>query len=69
MKYIFIALIKFYRRAISPLKKPCCRFEPSCSLYALEAFERYGVFKGLFLSVKRVLKCHPFCSGGYDAVP
>lgn len=66
MKIIFIAIIKFYRKYISPYKKPCCRFYPTCSQYALEAFTKYGCIKGGYLSVKRILKCHPFHEGGYD---
>lgn len=64
-----ILLIKFYRNFISPLKQPCCRFQPTCSQYALEAFEKYGFLKGMYLAVRRVLKCHPFHKGGYDPVP
>ncbi|MBQ1941389.1 MAG: membrane protein insertion efficiency factor YidD [Selenomonadaceae bacterium] len=66
MKKILIHIIKFYRKRISPLKKPCCRFYPSCSSYALEAVTKYGALKGSFLAVKRILKCHPFNAGGYD---
>lgn len=66
MKYVLIWIVKFYRRFISPLKKPCCRFYPTCSEYALEALTKYGAFKGTYLAVKRVLKCHPFNKGGYD---
>ncbi len=66
MKKILIGIIKFYRKKISPLKKPCCRFYPTCSTYALEAITKYGVLKGGFLAIKRVLKCHPFNAGGYD---
>ncbi len=69
IKKFFIIIIKIYRKYISPLKKPCCRFTPTCSEYALEAFERYGALKGLYLSIKRILRCHPFCDGGYDPVP
>lgn len=69
IKKILISFIKFYRKYISPLKKPCCRFTPTCSEYALEAFEKYGALKGLYLSIKRILRCHPFCEGGYDPVP
>ncbi len=69
MKHLFIALIKLYRRFISPLKSPSCRFVPSCSMYALTAFQKYGVFKGLYLSVRRILRCHPWSKGGYDPVP
>ena len=66
MKKILIYLIKFYRRFISPLKKPCCRFYPTCSEYFMQAVEKYGAFKGSRLGIKRILKCHPFNSGGYD---
>lgn len=69
IRKFFIGLIKFYRKFISPFKKPCCRFTPTCSEYAVEAFEKYGVIKGLYLSVKRILRCNPFCKGGYDPVP
>ena len=69
MKKFFVYFIKFYQKAISPLKKPCCRFMPTCSNYAIEAFETHGVVKGLLLSVWRVLRCNPFCKGGYDPVP
>ena len=69
MKYLCIALIQFYRRFISPLTPPSCRFTPTCSEYALEAFRTHGFFAGLFLSVRRVLRCNPFCRAGYDPVP
>jgi putative membrane protein insertion efficiency factor len=69
LKKAALCLIKFYRVCISPLKPPCCRFEPTCSAYAYEAFTKYGFFKGLYLSVRRILKCHPFHKGGYDPVP
>ena len=66
MKKILIALITFYRKAISPCFKPCCRFVPTCSQYALEAVEKYGAAKGSWLAVKRIAKCHPFHRKGYD---
>lgn len=69
MKGLLLALIRFYRSVISPLKPPCCRFVPTCSAYALEAIARYGAAKGSFLSVKRILRCNPFFKGGYDPVP
>ena len=68
MKQILPFLIRIYRK-ISSLTPPRCRFYPTCSAYAYEAIERFGVFKGLYLSVKRILKCHPFNDGGYDPVP
>ncbi|MBQ8403942.1 MAG: membrane protein insertion efficiency factor YidD [Clostridia bacterium] len=69
MKTLCILLIKFYRKFISPLKPPCCRFTPTCSAYALEAFAEWGFFRGFFLSLMRILRCNPFCRGGYDPVP
>lgn len=68
MKSIMILIIKAYRKYISPLKKPCCRFYPTCSQYALDAISKYGVLKGSFMSVKRILRCNPFNQGGYDPV-
>ena len=73
MKKILIALIQFYRKSISPLKRqPTCRFIPTCSQYALEAIEKYGAAKGSWLAIKRILRCHPFHTGEhdfYDPVP
>ena len=69
MKLILIRLIKFYQKYISPRKKPCCRFTPSCSQYAVEAISTYGAFKGTFMAIWRILRCNPFCAGGYDPVP
>ncbi|MCP8616404.1 membrane protein insertion efficiency factor YidD [Salirhabdus salicampi] len=69
MKYVFIFLIKFYQKWISPMKLPACRFQPTCSQYGLEAFQRFGMFKGLFLTLQRILKCNPFHPGGFDPVP
>jgi putative membrane protein insertion efficiency factor len=66
---IMLALIRFYRREISPLKPSCCRFTPTCSQYALEAVEKYGALQGGYLAVRRILRCHPFHPGGYDPVP
>jgi len=68
MKVIVIWIIRFYRLAISPWKTPCCRFIPTCSEYAILAIEKHGVIKGVWMSAKRILKCHPFHSGGYDPV-
>ena len=69
MKRICIALIRGYQKFISPIKPSCCRFTPTCSAYAIEAFEKRGFFVGLFLSVWRILRCNPFCRAGYDPVP
>lgn len=62
-------LIKFYQFGISPLKPPSCRFTPTCSTYSLEAIKKHGPFKGLYLSVRRILRCHPWGGSGYDPVP
>lgn len=64
-----IAAIRFYRKGISPLKPPVCRFTPSCSAYGQEAVERYGAARGGWLLVKRLARCQPFSKGGYDPVP
>lgn len=69
MKKLFIGAIRFYQRSISPLSPPSCRFTPTCSCYAIEAIERFGVCKGTALAVWRILRCHPLCKGGYDPVP
>lgn len=66
VKRILVSLIVGYRKYISPLKKPSCRFYPTCSQYALDAINKYGAFKGFKLSLIRILKCHPFHPGGYD---
>ncbi|MFC5403967.1 membrane protein insertion efficiency factor YidD [Cohnella soli] len=63
------APIRFYRKFISPLTPPSCRFLPTCSAYALEAIEVHGAFKGSYLAARRISKCHPFHKGGYDPVP
>lgn len=69
MKYILLWTIRGYRRWISPLFPPSCRFQPTCSQYALEAIAIHGAFKGTLLAIARLLRCHPFHSGGYDPVP
>jgi uncharacterized protein len=69
LKKVFIMMIRFYQVAISPLKPPTCRFYPTCSHYGLEAVQRFGPFKGGYLAIKRILKCHPFHPGGLDPVP
>ena len=65
----FCSIIIFYQKYISPLFPACCRFKPTCSQYALEAIKKYGIVKGSFLAIKRILRCNPFCNGGYDPVP
>ena len=70
MKHLCILLVKFYRKFLSPLKGgPCCRFVPTCSAYAIEAFQKRGFFVGLILTVWRILRCNPMSVGGYDPVP
>ena len=69
MKKLLIALVRFYRRAISPLFPGCCRYIPTCSQYAVTAIERYGAWKGGWMALWRILRCNPFSRGGYDPVP
>ena len=69
MKHVMIWLVRLYRKYISPLKPPCCRFKPTCSAYAIEAFQKRGFFIGFILTVWRILRCNPFSKGGYDPVP
>ncbi|MDE6596657.1 MAG: membrane protein insertion efficiency factor YidD [Oscillospiraceae bacterium] len=69
MKKILLLLVKLYRKAISPLKPPCCKYYPTCSSYALEAIEKHGAVKGLALAVWRILRCNPWSLGGVDPVP
>ena len=69
MKYLFVGILKIYKRFISPLLPDACRFRPTCSEYAMEAFLRHGVIKGMLLTGWRLLRCTPFCRGGYDPVP
>jgi|TARA_B110000908_G_scaffold21446_1_gene24200 hypothetical protein len=66
MRKLVIKMIRGYQLAISPLLGSNCRFQPTCSCYAHEAIDRFGVFKGTYLSIIRILKCHPFHPGGYD---
>lgn len=66
---LLILPIKFYRNYISPLTPPSCRYQPTCSAYAIEAIQKHGPFKGLYLAVRRILSCHPWGGHGYDPVP
>ena len=63
---LLIYLVRFYQKFISPLKGPTCRFYPTCSQYSIEAIKKYGALKGIYLTMRRLLKCHPFHTGGYD---
>ena len=64
-----LAFVRFYRRFLSPLLPPACRFEPTCSQYALDAIEMHGAFRGGWLTFRRILRCQPFSRGGFDPVP
>lgn len=68
MKKIALLTIRFYRKFISPWKKASCRFYPTCSEYAMQAINKYGLIKGTYLAIKRILRCHPFNPGGFDPV-
>jgi len=69
MKRLLLWLIRFYQRALSPHLPAACRYQPTCSQYALTAVERYGAFRGGWMAFLRVLRCNPFSKGGYDPVP
>lgn len=69
MKFLMVWLLRAYQKFISPLKPPSCRFHPTCSNYSIESFKRFGFWKGLYLTIIRLSKCHPFHEGGYDPVP
>lgn len=66
---ILLLPVEFYRRFVSPFTPPSCRFTPTCSSYTVEALRRHGPFKGLYLAVRRILRCHPWGGSGYDPVP
>ena len=69
VRTLLILLVRAYQVTLSPLFSGCCRFEPSCSNYMIEALQRHGVFKGLYLGIRRLLRCYPFGGSGYDPVP
>lgn len=69
MIFPFLVLIKIYKLFISPLLRPACRYTPTCSVYAVEALKKHGLFKGGYLAAKRILSCHPWGGSGYDPVP
>lgn len=69
LQQVMLGGIRFYRKWLSPLTPPACRYEPTCSAYGLEAIQRYGAARGGWLTLRRILRCHPFHRGGYDPVP
>ncbi|MBO7242960.1 MAG: membrane protein insertion efficiency factor YidD [Alistipes sp.] len=69
LAFPLIALVRFYQVCLSPLKPPCCRFTPTCSQYALQALRKHGPIKGSYLTIRRLLRCHPWGGSGYDPVP
>ncbi len=69
LKRVALLLVRFYQRLISPILPRSCRFNPTCSEYTYQAIEKYGIVKGAFLGIKRILKCHPFHTGGNDPLP
>ncbi len=69
MKKVALGLISFYKKAVSPITPPACRYQPTCSQYGYEAISRYGVLKGGWLTAKRIARCNPFAKGGVDPVP
>jgi putative membrane protein insertion efficiency factor len=68
MKYAVLEVLKLYKTFISPFLPPSCRFTPTCSVYTMEAVEKYGTLKGTWMGTKRILRCQPFCKGGHDPV-
>lgn len=69
MKWLALRLLRFYKRFLSPMLPSACRFEPTCSVYMYQAIEKHGVFKGGWMGIRRIGRCHPFNPGGYDPVP
>jgi putative membrane protein insertion efficiency factor len=69
LQKLCLLVIRFYQYVISPIYPPCCRYVPTCSVYTYEAVKKYGPFRGGFLALKRILRCHPFHKGGWDPVP
>ncbi|HEU4887189.1 MAG TPA: membrane protein insertion efficiency factor YidD [Thermoanaerobaculia bacterium] len=69
MRGLALLLLRFYKRFLSPLLPPMCRFEPTCSVYTMQAVEKYGALRGSWLGIRRLARCHPFNPGGWDPVP
>ena len=69
MKFLVLDFLRLYKTYLSPFLPSACRFEPTCSIYTMQAVEKYGVIRGTWLGAKRILRCQPFCKGGYDPIP
>ena len=69
VRWLALLFLRIYKRAISPLLPPMCRFEPTCSVYMMQAIEKHGLLRGLWLGIRRLFRCHPFNPGGWDPVP
>jgi hypothetical protein len=69
MRALALVPLRFYKRFLSPLLPPMCRFEPTCSIYMMQAIEKHGTLRGVWLGVRRLARCHPFNPGGWDPVP
>lgn len=69
MRWLALLFLRIYKGVISPLLPPMCRFEPTCSVYMMQAIEKYGLLRGVWLGIRRLFRCHPFNPGGWDPVP
>jgi hypothetical protein len=69
MKFLVLDFLRLYKTFLSPFLPSACRFEPTCSQYMAEAVEKYGAIRGTWMGIKRILRCQPFCRGGYDPIP
>jgi putative membrane protein insertion efficiency factor len=69
MKFLVLDFLRLYKTFLSPFLPSSCRFEPTCSVYTMQAVEKYGAMRGTWLGVKRILRCQPFCKGGHDPIP
>ncbi|HPJ37098.1 MAG TPA: membrane protein insertion efficiency factor YidD [Spirochaetota bacterium] len=69
LSFVLILLVELYKMVLSPVLPQACRFYPTCSVYAVGAIKKHGPFRGVYLAVKRIIRCNPFCEGGYDPVP